>query len=219
MHVCGIQGTLPFGDIVQAHVDVARRRLAGGDTPERPALPEGQWPEIQAWRRVYAEMGLQPTQVRCAAEALLRRLRQSGQFPQVNPLVDLCNSVSVRAAVPIAVFDCGKIDWPLTVARANGDEVFLNFAGEVEHPATAEVIFVDGARRAHARRWAHRQSGRSAVRPGTESVLIVVEAFHEGAPATIAAALGWLEEAFMRQPGCVVTRRVLNASSPEFVSV
>ena len=48
---------------------IARQRL------ERAS--EGDWPEVQAWRRVFAQMGLKPTQYRCAAESLLRRRRPS----------------------------------------------------------------------------------------------------------------------------------------------
>ncbi len=162
-------------------------------------------------------MGLPPTQVRCAAEALLRRLRQDGQLPKVHPLVDLCNAVSVHAAAPIAIFDCARVAWPLSVAHARGDEAFLTFAGQVEHPAQAEVVFVDAARRAHARRWAHRQSSFSAVSASTESVLIVIEAFHDDASSTVAAALAWLDEAFRRVPGCTTTSRALSAASPDFL--
>jgi DNA/RNA-binding domain of Phe-tRNA-synthetase-like protein len=216
MHVRGVRGAPDFEDLVIAHVEAARIRLGGGDVQRRAPLPEGQWPEIQAWRRVYSEMGLQPTQVRCAAEALLRRLRQDGQLPKVNPLVDLCNAVSVHAAVPVAIFDCAHIVWPLCVARAVGDEEFLAFSGEIDHPAEAEVVFVDAVRRAHARKWAHRQSSFSAVSSSTESVLIVIEAFHDGAPATVAAALQWLDEAFNRVPGCTTRSLALSASNPDF---
>lgn len=42
-------------------------------------LSETELPEIQAWRRVFARMGLKPTQYRCAAESLLRRFRKEGR--------------------------------------------------------------------------------------------------------------------------------------------
>jgi hypothetical protein len=47
-------------------------------------------------------------------------------------------------------------------------------------------------------------------------VLIVIEAFHEGAPATVTTALRWLEEAFSLIPGCSITSRELTASNPDF---
>jgi DNA/RNA-binding domain of Phe-tRNA-synthetase-like protein len=130
-------------------------------------------------------MGLKPTQYRCAAESLLRRFRKEGSLPRLHPLVDLCNAVSLAFAVPVAVLDADQVAWPLEVRYASGDEDYLTFGGEVEHPAPGEVIFADQAGQAHARRWTNRQSGRSAVSPATNSVLIVAEALHEDAATTI----------------------------------
>ena len=42
--------------------------------------------------------GVDPTQYRSAAEALLRRLSKSGEIPSINALVDLGNLVSIRYA-------------------------------------------------------------------------------------------------------------------------
>jgi len=104
---------------------------------------ESEFPEIQAWRRAFATMGLKPTQYRCAAESLLRRFRKEGSLPRLHPLVDLCNAVSLAFAVPVAVFDAAQVTWPLEVRYAAGDEDYLTFSGDTEHPAAGEVIFAD----------------------------------------------------------------------------
>ena len=83
----------------------------------------------------------------------------------------------------MAVFDVDSITGPLEVRYATGDEDYLTFAGDIEHPAPGEVIFADQAGEAHARRWTNRQSGRSAVRDSTATALIVAEALHDQAPA------------------------------------
>ena len=109
-------------------------------------------PEIQAWRRAFAQMGLKPTQYRCASEALLRRFSKEGVLPSVHPLVDLCNAVSMAYAIPIAVFDLAQVTGDLEVRHADGAETYLTFANEIEHPAEGEVIFADATGHAHARR-------------------------------------------------------------------
>jgi DNA/RNA-binding domain of Phe-tRNA-synthetase-like protein len=157
---------------------IAKARLADG--------PESELPQIQAWRRAFATMGLKPTQYRCAAESLLRRFRKEGSLPRLHPLVDLCNAVSLAFAIPVAVLDVAEIAWPLEVRYAAGDEDYLTFGGETEHPAPGEVIFADRAGQAHARRWTNRQSGRSAVRASTGTVLIVAEALHATAAGDVA---------------------------------
>lgn len=168
---------------------VAARRLAAG--------PEAEFPEIQAWRRTFSKMGLKPTQYRCASEALLRRFKKEGDLPRIHPLIDLCNAASLAFAIPVAVFDLANVSGGLEVRHATGEETYLTFSGETENPEPREVVFADAEGRAHARRWTNRQSGLSAVRPSTASVLIVAEALHDSAArdveeliATVAGRLG-----------------------------
>jgi DNA/RNA-binding domain of Phe-tRNA-synthetase-like protein len=204
----GITPDVPVGDRVATFTAIASSRLAG--------VTESELPEIRAWRRAFTRMGLKPTQYRCAAEALLRRLRKEGALPQLHPLVDVCNAASVAFAVPVAVFDVGKITGNLEVRYATGDEAYLTFSGETEHPAPREVIFADQAGQVHARRWTNRQSGLSAVQARTADVLIVAEAMHESAsadvPELISAVAGELNAVWSATP----LTAVLCESAPRF---
>jgi DNA/RNA-binding domain of Phe-tRNA-synthetase-like protein len=165
---------------------MARHRLLERARSRLALCNEGGMPEIQAWRRAFSEMGLKPTQYRCAAEALLRRLRTEADLPRVHPLIDVCNAASAAYAIPIAVFDTARMA-SLEVRPAAGTEVFETFSGDIEHPEPGEIVFVDEAGRAHARRWTHRQSRRSAVSADTQSVLVVAEALHPDAASDLKA--------------------------------
>jgi DNA/RNA-binding domain of Phe-tRNA-synthetase-like protein len=209
LYVEGITSDVPDTSCADRYAALAKARLAA-------VSAEGELPEIQAWRRAFAKMGLKPTQYRCASESLLRRFRKEGNLPRLHPLVDLCNAVSLASAIPVAVFDAAAVTGSLEVRYAAGDEDYLTFAGETEHPAVGEVIFADRAGRAHARRWTNRQSGASAVRDSTASALIVAEALHDSAPEDIAQltqALGAdLEATWSVRPPV----SVLTAASPRF---
>jgi DNA/RNA-binding domain of Phe-tRNA-synthetase-like protein len=175
-----IDGITPDAS-VDAQIELINRRAAA--RLERGT--ESELPEIQAWRRAFAAMGLKPTQYRSASESLLRRFRKEGQLPRLHPLVDLCNAVSLAYATPIAVFDVAKLARYLRVRYATGNEQYLTFTGETEHPAAGEVIFADEAGQAHARRWTNRQSALSAVRDTTSAALIVAEALHATAASDV----------------------------------
>ena len=204
----GINPDVSADSFIAKFTALARSRLA--------EAPESEFPEIQAWRRTFARMGLKPTQYRCAAESLLRRFRKEGSLPRLHPLVDLCNAVSLAFATPVAVFDVSKITGALEVRYAAGDEDYLTFSGEVEHPGVHEVIFSDAVGQAHARRWSNRQSGLSAVRNPTTVALIVAEAMHGSAPSDMpeltAALAGELGALWGRAPAATV----LSQSSPRF---
>src|SRR5712691_2674060 len=112
-----------------------------GDTPL------SQIKSLAAWRNVFRSFGVDPTQYRSAAEALLRRLTKKGDIPSINLLVDLGNLVSIRYALPVAVFDTRALQGTVTVHFADGSERYTTL-GE-----TDLVI---------ARRWCWRQSEHSA---------------------------------------------------------
>jgi DNA/RNA-binding domain of Phe-tRNA-synthetase-like protein len=103
------------------------------------------------------------------------------------------------------------------VRHASGTETYSTFAGTTEHPEPGEVIFADDAGRAHARRWTNRQSGRSAVRDTTRSVLIVAEALHDTASDDVghlvAAVAAELEAVWSISPKTAL----LSRSTPDFV--
>lgn len=188
----------PVAEFVAHFVALARQRIAHAT--------ESDLPEIQAWRRTFTRMGLKPTQYRGAAEALLRRLRQQGDLPSFHPLVDLCNAVSAAFAIPIAAIDLDKITGNLQVRPAAGTETYETFEGHTEHPDVGEIIFADDGHRAHARRWANRQSGHSAVRGGTRSALIVAEAMHDAAEMDVAQLIATLRTTILQLwPGASIT--------------
>ena len=197
------------GRAADRYTAIAKSRLA-------TVTAESELPEIQAWRRAFAQMGLKPTQYRCASESLLRRFRKEGSLPALHPLVDLCNAVSLAYAIPVAVLDAAQITGPLEVRYATGEEEYLTFAGDTEHPAPGEVIFADRAGQAHARRWTNRQSGRSAVRGSTATALIVAEALHDQAPDDIPELVKTLAVELEAAWSLTPQATVLTASSPTF---
>lgn len=171
---------------------------------------------MQAWRRAFSRTGLKPTQYRCAAEALLRRYRKEGSLPSLHPLIDLCNAASLAFAIPVVAFDLTHISGNLEVRHATGDETYLTFTGHPEHPEPAGVIFADDAAQAHARRWTNRQSGASAVRDTTTTVLIVAEALHDTAARDVRDLQGVLGDALEAVWPVTPVTAVLTQSAPRF---
>lgn len=179
----------------QVTIDETLIRLTTIASERLSISSESELPEIRAWRKAFSTMGLKPTKYRCASEALLRRFRKEAKLPRINPLIDLCNAASVAFAIPIAVFDQIKITGNLTVRQAVGDENYLNFGAEIEHPDKDEIIFADDRGHAHARRWANRQSYHSAVSAQTTRAIIIAEALHDDAERDMAQLISELSEA------------------------
>jgi DNA/RNA-binding domain of Phe-tRNA-synthetase-like protein len=183
-----------------------------GDTP----LSEV--PSLAAWRRAFRAFGVDPTAYRSAAEALLRRLTKQGSIPSINTLVDIGNLVSIRHALPVAMFDRRSITDGLDVRVASGDESFTDLgSGATEHPEPTEVIFIDAAGHVVARRWCWRQSAESASSASTTDVLVTVEGHHPEARADVEAALANLDALLRTFAGAESTiSGIVDAHSPSF---
>ena len=157
--------------------------------------PLSELPTLAAWRKVFRGFGVDPTQYRSAAEALLRRLTKQGELPSIGTLVDLANLVSIRYALPVAVFDWRGISGGTTVRFARGDEHRADLgSSQTEHPEPGEVIFADEADVVMARRWCWRQSAGSGARQDTTEILVTIEGHHATADADVTGALADLRD-------------------------
>jgi DNA/RNA-binding domain of Phe-tRNA-synthetase-like protein len=205
--VGGIKPQVDVETHLQPFYQRARKRLSHG--------PESQLAEVSAWRRAYAQMGFKPTQYRSAAEALLRRFRREDDLPRLHPLVDLCNSVSLAFALPVAAFDLDNVDEYLEVRHAKGTEQYLAFSGDIEIPPASEVIFADASDHVHARRWTFRQSRRSVIMPETTRVLIVSEGLHDTAATDVSALIDALAENITALWSAPRYQAMLTAEAPQ----
>jgi DNA/RNA-binding domain of Phe-tRNA-synthetase-like protein len=180
--------------------------------------PLSELPTLAAWRSVFRAFGVDPTQYRSAAEALLRRLVKQGELPGISTLVDLANLVSIRHALPVAVIDTRAVSGDIVVRFARGDEPWADLgASETDHPGPGEVIFVDASDAVCARRWCWRQSRESATRDDTTEVLITVEGHHASAATDVVAAVGDLDVLLRSHAWPASLRRgIVDAAHPAF---
>lgn len=138
-------------------------------------------PSIQARRQGYTNLGLKLTQHCCAAEARLRRFRKDRQLPRLHCLIVVLNANSMRAAIPIAVFDLTNVQGGIEVLNANITKVHTTFQGKIKSLSECEIAFTDPGGVAHSRQWVDLQDAVIVVGPASDSVMIVAEAFYDTA--------------------------------------
>ena len=189
----------------QAYLEEQRRVMA-----KIGATPLSEIESLAGWRAAFRLFGVDPTQYRNAAAALLRRLTKKGDIPSFNAVVDICNLVSIRYALPVAAFDLAAVSGGITVRFAAGNERFTNLSDAgVEQPAAGEVIFVDEAGLVVARRWCWRQSEESAASEGTRQALFTIEAQHAGGRDAVSQALADLQTLLSAYVGGIYQSAIL----------
>lgn len=214
---------------------ILARGMTNGPTPEELRMeyqaeqlatlrrlgntPLSQIESLAAWRSAFRGFGVDPTQYRSASEALLRRLTKKGDIPNINLLVDLANMVSIRYALPVAVFDTRALQGAVTVHFSSGEERYTTLGqDEVDHPETGEVVFSDETGLVIARRWCWRQSEESAAQAETTDAIITVEAHHAGGRKDVEAALDDLLGLLAKYAGGVFTAGILDKANPRISS-
>jgi DNA/RNA-binding domain of Phe-tRNA-synthetase-like protein len=182
------------------------------------AIPLSEIASVAAWRGAFRSFGVDPTAYRSACEALLRRLTKKGDIPSINTLVDICNLVSIRYALPVAAFNVQALQGPITVRFAQGSERYTPLDGNtIENPLSGEVIFCDDCGLVVARRWCWKQSLESATGFDTQQAVLTVEAQHPGGRGDIQAAIDDLELLLGKYSSGRFISGIVDASQPSFV--
>lgn len=129
-----LEGVLRLGGLLQTGVtvtesrgdDLARtlsdteteiRQLYEGRTP-------GEIPGTKPARRLYRSIGEDPTRMRPASEALLRRLLKGNALPEINNVVDTANLISLRHLIPVGLYDADCIEGDVLIRLGRDDEKF-----------------------------------------------------------------------------------------------
>src|SRR2546430_34474 len=95
-------------------------------------------PRLRAYRDFFWRVGVDPTKIRPAAEALLRRVIRGKPFPRINALVDAYNLASAETRIALAAFDIANLRGDLGMRRSHPGETFLGIG--MEAPVTLRGV-------------------------------------------------------------------------------
>jgi len=90
-------------------------------------------PGLQPARRLYRDLGIDPTRTRPSSEALLRRVLRDLALPRILNAVDVGNLLSLRFLLPIGLYDNGKIEGRVRLRRGEPGECFAGIRKDTVH--------------------------------------------------------------------------------------
>lgn len=126
---------------------------------------------LRAYRDFFWQIGIDPTKVRPASEALIRRVLQGKSIPKINTLVDAYNLASMRMNVAIGAFDLEKINALLVLRFSEGEEFLGIGMKEPIKLKGGEIVLSDSDSIVAV--YPYRDSEHTKVTLGTERVLII----------------------------------------------
>jgi len=171
--VCRVDNTCYGEDRLGPVVD----KLKSSFPFERPQ----EHPHIKVWRDAYKRLGISASKYYSSIEAIVRRILKAGDFPRINPVVDLYNSISIKYLVPMGGHAIEPIEGNIYLGFAHGSEPFFSMeTGEKEIVDKSEVVYRDD-KEVLTRRWVWRQCNKDKVTEDTKTVFIPVDIM-EGLP-------------------------------------
>lgn len=138
----------------------------------------GTFTEIQSYRKMYKDMGLDWHSRRPSPEALLRRIAQKKPLYQVNTCVDAYNLIVMKYHISAGAFDLDRMELPSILRLGKeGDEILLLGDKEVSHVKASEIVYADG-KGPYNLDFNYRDSQRTAVTENTKNILINIDGVH-----------------------------------------
>lgn len=128
-------------------------------------------PIVRAFRDFYWRIGIDPTKIRPASEALVRRILSGSSLPSINNVVDAGNLASAETLIPIGLYNLDKVVGDPVLRFARQDEEFIDLTGRIRKLETNTIVLADDVGIIHI--FPHRDSLRTMVEWDTKRVLVV----------------------------------------------
>ncbi len=150
-------------------------------------------PKINDWREAYRKFGAKPSEFRSSVEALLRRVLQNKDMPNISNLVNIYNAISIKHLLPAGGDDLDKVEGDILLTVAQGNELFTGFHSEQSETArVGEVIYKDD-KEVLCRRWNWRECAKTMMTKDTKNVCIVLEGLQSTTNLELSAAISELQ--------------------------
>lgn len=130
-------------------------------------------PLIALFRRFYwQKLHLDPTKIRPASEALLRRILHDNKIPKISPIVDAYNWASIGTLIPMSAYDLDSIHLPIHFRLSSAGEEFQPIGRDVLH-LDEGILVVSDSRNQILSQYPYRDSKYSMLRDKTRSAVII----------------------------------------------
>ncbi len=161
----------------------------------------GAYPEIQSYRKLYKQMGVDWHSRRPSPEALLRRVALKKGLYTVNTCVDAYNLVVMKERVSVGAFDLDKLQFPTLMRFPKpGEEILLLGDSEPTAYKETELAYFD-QQGGYNIDFNYRDAQRTAVTEQTKNVYINVDGIYDITPDKVQQVLEETCEIIMKYCG------------------
>lgn len=130
-------------------------------------------PSVAVWQEAFQKAGINPRDYDASHIALLRRVKNRIEIPNINPLVNILNSVSIGRKVPLGGHDMDRVDGDITVGPNTNK---LDFTGKDKKVESKEFVYAD-EKNVITRKWVWREGEKTMATAKTTNIFIPIDSF------------------------------------------
>jgi len=128
---------------------------------------------FRVYRDFFWGIGVDPTKIRPAAEALIRRVLAGKTIPEINNLVDAYNLTSIKTGIPLAAFDNSKIINGITARFAKSNEEFFGIGMKDPQNLKGNEVIITNEEKIIAV-YPYRDSNETKITNLTKSIQLMI---------------------------------------------
>lgn len=135
--------------------------------------------EILYYRDAFNKLGINPNKFMSSIEAMLTRVSKGKGLPNISPIVDLGNSVSLTHMVPLGAHDIDTLNGDIEVRFSQKGDNFIPLGcEEAEVLEEGELIYSAGDN-VRTRRWIWRQSEQGKITNESKNIFFPIDGFKD----------------------------------------
>lgn len=135
-------------------------------------------PHIAAWRDNLRRIGVNPNKFPCAIESLCRQVLKGRNLPDINPIVNFYNGLSLKYVVPVGGWSIDS-DKEIYLRLTTDGETFTELGQNEPVPVAAGEITYATENHLVTRHFVWRQSEHAKITEKTNSAFLVAEILPE----------------------------------------
>jgi len=171
---------------------------------------------IIPYREAFLKLGINPNKYQCSVEAMFTRISKGKKLPNINPLVDLNNAISLKYTLPMGTHDLSKSSLDIEMRYATDNDTFRPMGtDEIEKPDDREVVYAVG-NNVRTRRWTWRQSDEGKIDKNTNYVFFPIDGFKGFNDDKVKSAMEELKNILKEEFNCDVVSGYVDKDNISF---
>lgn len=171
---------------------------------------------ILYYRDAFKELGINSNKFMSSIEAMLTRTSKGKGLPNISPIVDLGNAVSLKYMVPLGAHDIDTLEGDIEVRFSkNGDSFIPLGTEETEILEDGELIYSAGDN-VRTRRWIWRQSEQGKITNESKNIFFPIDGFEDKNYESVMSARDELASLLKEVFSCDVKVGFIDKNNTEF---